>query len=186
MSNVEICRWDGLEPGPARDSRIAELDQVFFSSSATQSFPSDEAKAAFRERWLGRYLRHFPHYALLALDGSKRLVGYVIGSMEDPARDPLFSDLTFLSHFRALTQRYPAHLHVNLDAAWRSRGIGQRLVEAFADEARVAGAPGLHVVTARGMRNVGFYERNGFLERGTASIEGRELLLLGRDLIANP
>jgi GNAT superfamily N-acetyltransferase len=184
MTDVEICRWDALarETGPARERRIAALDRIFFTSSATQSFASDEAKALFRERWLGRYLRHFPQHALLALAPDGDVVGYVIGSLADPARDPLFADIPVLQTFSALTARYPAQLHINLDAAWRGRGIGARLVDAFAEHAREAGAPGVHVVTQRGLRNVGFYLRNGFRERGATLVDGRELLFLGRDL----
>jgi len=182
MPDVEIRRFDQLTSDPEHDRLIAELDHVFFSSSARQSFASAEERAAFRERWLGRYLHHFPHYAFVALDSGRHVVGYLVGSVDDPARDPLFSDLTFFAHFRALTARYPAQLHVNLDADWRGRGIGARLVDAFADMARAAGAPGVHVVTARGMRNVGFYLANGFVERGSLTSDGVELLLLGRDL----
>lgn len=184
MTDVEICRWDALQPatGPLHDQRIAAIDHIFFTSSATQSFASADAKAQFRERWLGRYLRHFPQHALLAIAPGGEVVGYVIGSLADPARDPLFADIPVLQRFSALTARYPAQLHINLDAAWRGHGIGARLVDAFADRARDAGAPGVHVVTQRGMRNVGFYLRNGFLERGATVIDGRELLLLGRDL----
>jgi GNAT superfamily N-acetyltransferase len=182
MTDVEICRWDGLAPGPEQERRIAELDRVFFTSSARQSFESPEAKVAFRERWLGRYLSHFPQHALLAVAASGQIVGYVIGSLEDPARDPLFADLPFLSAFGALTARYPAQLHVNLDEAWRGQGIGARLVGAFAEHARASGASGVHVVTLRGMRNVGFYTANDFLERGATVIDGREMLFLGRDL----
>jgi GNAT superfamily N-acetyltransferase len=182
MPDVEICRWDQLATGPERDRLIVEIDQIFFSSSARQSFADDDEKAAFRERWLGRYFQHFPRHALVALNRERRVVGYLVGSLEDPARDPLFSDLTFFDQFRDLTPLYPAQLHVNLDAAWRGHGIGAKLVDTFADQARTAGAPGVHVVTARGMRNVGFYLSNGFLERGAIEIDGRELLFLGRDL----
>lgn len=182
MTDIEICRWDRLASGPGHERLRAEVDDVFFSSSARQTFASAEDKAAFRERWLGRYLTHFPQHALVALDGTRRAVGYVIGSLADPASDPLFADLAFLAHFRALTPRYPAQLHVNLDTRFRSRGIGARLVGAFSDLARAGGAPGVHVVTARGMRNVRFYLANGFLQRGAVAIDGRELLFLGRDL----
>lgn len=182
MPDVEICRWTQLASDPERDRLIAELDQIFFSSSARQSFASTEEKAQFRDRWLGRYLRHFPQHALVALDGERRVAGYLVGSLDDPARDPLFADLAFLAHFRDLTARYPAQLHVNLDADRRGRGIGARLVAAFADMARASGAPGVHVVTTRGARNVGFYLANGFLERGAVETDGRALLFLGRDL----
>jgi GNAT superfamily N-acetyltransferase len=182
MPNVEICRWDSIASGAERARLLSDLDQVFFSSSARQSFDSAEERAAFRERWLGRYLLHFPKHALVALDPERRLVGYIVGSLEDPAQDPLFADLAFLAAFGPLTARYPAQFHVNLDASWRGRGIGARLVAAFCDLAGAAGVSGAHVVTARGMRNVGFYLANRFLERGSTVIDGRELILLGRDL----
>lgn len=179
MPDVEIRRWDQLTEN---ERHIAEMDQVFFSSSTRQSFASAEEKAAFRERWLGRYLLHFPEYVLLALNRERHVVGYVIGSPHDPARDPLFADLSFFAHFRDLTARYPAQLHINLDEAWRGCGIGARMLAAFAELAQAKGAPGVHVITVRGMRNVAYYSANGFLERGAAVIDGRELLFLGRDL----
>lgn len=182
MPDAEICRWDQLASTPARDRLISDIDHVFFSSSQRQSFASAEEKAEFRERWLGRYLRHFPHYAWVALDEKRGIVGYLVGSLDDPARDPLFADLPFFAHFSALTSRYPAQLHVNLDAAWRGRGIGARLIDAFADQARAAGAPGVHVVTSRGARNVGFYLANGFVERRALKSGDTELLFLARDL----
>jgi GNAT superfamily N-acetyltransferase len=188
MTDVEICRWDGLTSGPAgpeHERRMAEINRIFFTSSATQSFANPQTKAAFHERWLGRYLRHFPQHVLLALGPAGETVGYVIGSLDDPARDPLFADIPILSAFSTLTARYPAQLHVNLDAAWRGRGLGTRLVDAFAAHARAAGAPGLHVITQRGMRNVGFYTANDFLERGALEVDGRDLLFLGRDLTAS-
>ncbi len=182
MPDVEICRWDQLGPEPELDRLTRELDGIFFMSSARQTFADTAEKAAFRERWLGRYLRHFPQLALVALTPERRMVGYLVGSLQDPARDPVFADLAFFHRFRDLTARYPAQLHVNLDADWRGRGIGARLVDTFADMARAGSAPGVHVVTARSMRNVGFYLANRFLERGAVVIDGRELLFLGRDL----
>lgn len=182
MPDVDICRWEELASGPRRDRLIAELDHVFFSSSARQSFASAEERAAFRERWLGRYLQHYPQHALAALDKDGHAVGYVIGSLDDPACDPLFADVAAFAHFRTLTERFPAQLHINVDAGWRGHGIGARLVAAFSDMAQSAGAPGVHAISARGMRNVRFYLANGFQERGASVVDGRELLFLGRDL----
>lgn len=181
MSAITISRWDELMAGSEGARLAAEIERIFFAASNTQDFPSAEAKAAFRMRWLGRYLAHFSEQALVARAESGRAVGYAVGSLGDPAQDPMFSDLAFLAHFRALTARYPAQLHVNVDAAWRGRGIGARLVGVFCDEASAAGAPGVHVVTQRGLRNVGFYQANGFIERGAAVVDGRELLFLARD-----
>ncbi len=182
MPHVNIRRWRDLESSADRTRKIAEIDTVFFASSARQSFADEEEKAAFRQRWLGRYLEHFPDLGFVATTPDDEIVGYVIGSLDDPARDPLFADLDFFAHFRDLTPRYPAQLHVNLAAEYRGHGVGARLVDAFIEQARAASAPGVHVVTTRGMRNVGFYFANQFFERGSARFEGRELLFLGRDL----
>lgn len=185
MTDVEIYRWDSLSDAD-RERLMPDVDHVFFTSSQTQSFDSDEARAAFRERWLGRYLRHFPEYAWIARDPRGRAVGYVVGSVADPAHDPLFSDLPFVGPFGAASARYPAHLHINLAEGWRSKGIGKLLIDAFAEAARRAGAPGVHVVTQRGVRNVGFYLANGFFERAALTLGESELVLLGRDLDRRP
>ncbi len=182
MPEVKICRWEELLSGAEVERLIQDLNLIFFSSSARQNFADADEKAEFRDRWLGRYLRHFPQYAFVAVNDERDVVGYVMGSISDPARDPLFSDIAVLQAFSSFTPRYPAQLHVNLLAEWRGHGLGARLVSEFAAAAREAGAPGVHVVTARGMRNVGFYLANEFVERGATLIEGRELLFLGRDL----
>lgn len=58
---------------------------------------------------------------------------------------------------------YPAHLHVNVTAAWRGRGLGRRLIEAYLSQLRGSGVRGVHLNTTD--RNVGacaLYERMGF------------------------
>ena len=95
-----------------------------------------------------------------------------------------FADIGyFRTDFARLTRLFPAHLHINLDQRFRGQGIGARLIEAFAAIARRAGAPGVHAVTGRGMRNVGFYQRCGFFERGSALWNGGEIVFLGRSLL---
>jgi GNAT superfamily N-acetyltransferase len=178
-TGIDIARWDQLT---GRVDLLSGLDAIFFEASATKTFPSDEARMAFRERWLGRYLTHFPQYAFLALSPQRHVRGYVVGSVEDPNKLEIFRDVAHFAPFRALTQKYPAQLHINIAVDRRSQGLGARLIETFCDAARAAGAPGLHVVTARGARNVRFYEAQGFTEAGQTSIDGRELVFLARKL----
>jgi GNAT superfamily N-acetyltransferase len=167
----------------AMDASIqAALDGVFFSSSHTKAFANDAARIAFRERWLGRFLDHFPDCCFVAIDTDGSAVGYICGSLQDPARDPRFADQPHFSHFAALTPAFPAQLHVNLAQAARGRGIGRLLIEALAAHASAAGAPGIHAISSRGARNLGFYAANGFTEAGSASIGGKELVFLGRSL----
>ena len=165
-----------------REQLIAGLDEIFFAASNTQSFASDAARAAFRMRWLGRYLEHDARWAYVARASSGKIAGYLAGSLDDPAVTERFSDIAYFATFKDVTRRYPAHLHVNLAAEFRGHGIGGRLVERFLCDAAAAGAPGVHVVTSRGARNVAFYTRLGFAERGAAGEGVREVVLLGRPL----
>lgn len=176
---VAIVAFSSLASNAAA---LAAIDDVFYSSSNTQSFPDAPARLAFRERWLGRYLENVPECCFVAVDAAGRAVGYVCGSLRDPARDPLFADLPHFAPFAHLTPRFPAQLHVNLDAGSRGQGIGGRLVDAFLVKACAEGAAGVHAITSRGARNVGFYNTNGFAEVGSAEIGGNVLVFLGRNL----
>jgi GNAT superfamily N-acetyltransferase len=178
-----------IEPYLARprDGQMqAELDAIFFDASGTKAFSSAEERAAFRARWLGRYLESDPGHAFLAIQdpGSpgESLAGYLVGSLDDPAQAARFDDLPYFKSLQQLTARYPAQLHLNLAPQWRGRGLGRALVSAFCDHARELGSPGVHVFTARGMRNVRFYESAGFSEAGCAVWNGREIVMLAKSL----
>lgn len=87
---------------------------------------------------------------------------------DPPARTP-----------RAVSDRYPAHLHVDLLPHVQGQGLGRRLLEAFMAGAHAAGAGGVHLGVSTGNeRAVGFYGRLGFhlVERSEGA------LLLGRPL----
>ena len=76
---------------------------------------------------------------------------------------------------------YPAHLHMNVEAEYRGRGIGTALIERFARDLQAAGVPGIHVFCGPAPRS--FYARNGFAE--LAAIEtssGQRVHALGRRL----
>jgi GNAT superfamily N-acetyltransferase len=156
-----------------------ELDAIFFEASNTKAFDSDAARLVFRERWLGRYLRHYQQFSYLAIAASGDVVGYLVGSVDDPALDNRFADIGYFATFRELTRKFPAHLHVNLAPGFRSKGIGGQLIDAFIVGAKQGGAPGVHAVTSADAKNVRFYNRNGFIEAGRAG--GRDaIVFLGR------
>lgn len=158
-----------------------QLDSIFFQSSNTKTFASDAARAAFRERWLGRYMTHYPQWFYVALvDGD--IAGYLAGCLDDPAEVPLFADIALYKTFAMWTAKYPAHLHVNLAAANRSAGIGSQLVERFCQDARRAGSRGVHVMTGQHARNVGFYARNDFSELAVTGEGAAAVVFLARAL----
>jgi len=179
--DVAIQRWSDI---PQREQFLPALEVIFFEASGTKSFAGEADRQVFRERWLGRYLEHDPQWSYLAFDTNGKLAGYLLGSLDDPARTPRFGDIDYFKDFAALTLAYPAHLHVNLAPAYRNLGIGARLIDTFAVDAARTGAPGVHVVTGAGARNIGFYVRSGFHELGRARSGTYEVVFLGRRLSA--
>jgi len=174
-------------------SSAAELaiERIFFEAAGVRTFATETERAEFRERWLGRYLTHdraLTHVAIVdpaqhgEVSGSPDILGYVVGSHDDPARTLRFADIPYFVDLAAVTARYPAHLHINLTESARNHGVGGILIEAFVGDVAAAGLPGVHVVTGARSRNVGFYNRLGFLERATATFNDNPVVLLGRDV----
>src|SRR5919108_3004214 len=104
-ADISICR---LADVPDAGGVIAQINAIFFEASATQTFASATARAAFRERWLGRYLAHFPNEVFLACGADGQVVGYLAGCLEDPARNKHFEDVSYFLDFAPLTRRFPA------------------------------------------------------------------------------
>ncbi len=179
QSDISIRRWTDVADA---ERLIPALDAIFFEASATKSFANEASRRAFRERWLGRYLTQEPEWAYLALDRGETLAGYLVGSVDEPARSGTNGDTGDIKDFAALSRQYCAHLHVNLAPDYRNRAIAPRLIAAFAADAARAGAKGLHVVTGAASRNRGFYERNGFRELARATLNGGEVVFLARSL----
>ena len=64
---------------------------------------------------------------------------------------------------RVPMDRYPAHLHVNVQAGFRGAQIGRALMEQFFAQVRAAGLPGVHaVVREDNPAACAFFERLGF------------------------
>jgi GNAT superfamily N-acetyltransferase len=167
---------------PLAASVRAGVEAIFFEASG-RSFEPGPERDAFRERWLDRYLDSGRDEVFLALAGDGAVAGYLVGDVRDPAHQARFDDIGyFRGAFADLCRQYPAHLHINLAPQFRGRGTGARLIEAFAAAAGAAAAPGMHVVTGDGMRNVRFYQRCGFAERGRTMWNGRGIVFLTRSL----
>jgi len=169
---------DLADPAPA----LQALEEIFFESSARTSFASEDERTAFRERWTGYYLRRQRRHVLLWQAPDRSFAGYLTGCTDSEGAQPLYQAIGSYGLFTDLFDSFPAHLHVNCHAHWRGQGIGAKLVEGFAEDCRVAGVPGLHIVTAEGARNIDFYHRLGFAFLDTRTWAGRRLLFMGRSL----
>ncbi len=178
--DVFVHRWSDISDD--QQQLVGQIDSIFFQASTVQDFESAEVRAAFRETWLGRYLVSDADWFYVAMAGPHTVVGYLAGSIEDPARTMRFSDLGFYQDFADLTLGFPAHLHVNVDASQRDRGIGRDLIEVFVSDVTNVGVKGVHVVTDKASRNVRFYSRAGFRELRHSDRDGKSRLFMARGL----
>lgn len=178
-AEIEIKPWRAIAAQPNAREAVA---QIFYEAAGTQTFASPEAKSAFQTLWLDGYLDSDPDLAWVACNRAGAFVGYVIASQRNPARDPQFAELDYFQAIGEITARTPAHLHINLAAPWRGRGIGQRLIAAVCCQLSALGARGVHVMTAAGARNVGFYRRCQFEPVACVQWRGRALMVLVREL----
>jgi ribosomal protein S18 acetylase RimI-like enzyme len=65
----------------------------------------------------------------------------------------------------SLTDRYPAHMHIDLLPRAQGQGLGRRLIETLSAALRERGVPGLHLgVDSRNEGAIAFYSRVGFTE----------------------
>lgn len=194
-SAVQIRRLTDLVNDVAVPLDItAQIDAIFFQT-ASRTFVDPDQRARFRYLWLGQYLDHDADKVHVAIErdrqrdgqqesrGQIRVLGYLVGCWENPVTSQRFASLPFFRDFAAQCRAFPGQLHVNLDAQARSRGIGRRLVDAFAHQSQAAGVPGIHVVTGQNARNVQFYARAGFTQQATTGWGGTDVVFLGRSLV---
>jgi ribosomal protein S18 acetylase RimI-like enzyme len=165
-------------------------ESVFWETANTSVFESEDQRSAFREKYFGYYLTAEPKHFLIAFadDSRPTVLGYICGVAETRRHRALYGLAEHIPMFDDLYDEFPAHLHINLTAASRGRGLGTRLLEEFSDRMAAAGAAGVHLVTSTGARNVSFYRRAGFAReeaRPLPAIDGVQevsLLFLGKRL----
>lgn len=163
------------------DAARAEIEAIFYASATMQDFESEAARAAYRDLWLGRYLRHFPDMCFVAFDEHGRVGGYLAGS---PVSDqfPLPGPDYYSLFPRNLIDAYPAHIHVNVRKESRGRAIGSTLIDASRDECRKRRIAGFHAVTAARSRAADFFSQNGLAPLTEADWRERRIAFLGAEL----
>ena len=82
---------------------------------------------------------------------------------------------------RQLRKKYPAHLHMNVDAEFRKEGVGRILFEKFRQELARERVSGVHLFCGEGPLE--FYRRLGFKEIASAKIsKGGRVFALGYEI----
>lgn len=181
MSAVSIiCFTEAGTAGLASEDVLRRIKAIFFQASGREDFTSEADRQAFCYRWLGVYLEHYPDFSFIAVDRSGEISGYLAGTPNSRSLRTFLDKARDLDAFASYWDGYPAHLHVNVDENARGRGIGGELVGAFLTRCRTVGILGAHVISAKGARNLSFYERCGFCGVATAEVAGRDLIFLGQ------
>jgi GNAT superfamily N-acetyltransferase len=165
-----------------RERALAGIEAIFFVSAATRQFVSPDARAAFHELWLGRYLRHFPDWCFAAAGEDGAMTGYLAGAPISGA-EPVPGPDYYEQLDAALLEAYPAHIHVNVRPEMRCRGVGERLITAFRAHCRAHGVPGFHAVTAANSRASAFFAKCGLAPRPTIEWRGKRIVFLGESLV---
>lgn len=160
---------------------LPQLDAIFFEAAARKEFSTPEARTAFRELWLGRYLRHCPGECFIALDDDSKVAGYLAGSLYSNEY-PLPGPDIYAFFSQGLVAAYPAHIHVNVRKDMRGQGVGALLIVAFVHHCRMAQVGGFHAVTSAGTRSAEFFRRCGLLDVSDAVWNNRHIVMLGRRL----
>jgi GNAT superfamily N-acetyltransferase len=173
---VDEANWQSLLP---------IVENIFFAASSVQIFADEPARNSFKARWLDRYLNHYIESFFIARADDGVLIGYLAGCLENPILNPLFNDLGYYKVFAPYCASYPCHLHINVASDYRNHGVGAALIEAFAAQASNIEAPGMHIVTNEGTRNIRFYERNNFRILSTTHSNGMRIVFMGRQLRQN-
>ena len=156
------------------------IEEIYFLSSSVQSFDSDDARQRFLDAWTGYYRESEPDGIYLCLTPDERVAGYLMGCRDSRAAKRLYTDIATYAVFDDQFDAYPAHFHVNCHPDHRNEGVGRQLVEAFLDDCRGSDVVGVHVVSAEGARNLGFYRKCGFEVVARRRWRDRDLVCLGR------
>ena len=108
-----------------------------------------------RRLWINKVL---PSVAWNAIKGK-----YKVGKKTWRYTRGMISGMVHQEYPHADLRVYPAHLHINLDAAARGRGLGRGLMAAYLDQLRQLGVPGVHLnTTSVNEAACRLYEKNGY------------------------
>ena len=176
----------GVDPGGPLVERLwPQIEDIFFTASPRQDFPNSAARCKFFEDWTGYYREKASDRIFLSFQGGE-MTGYLMGCFDSLSAADFFQALPVYRVFEDLFDAYPAHFHINCREDHQSKGQGSALVAAFLAACRKADAsgaiPGVHVVSAPGAPNLGFYRRLGFEEIARRPHDGRERLFMGMAL----
>lgn len=168
---------------------------------------SVEDPEIFALRWALYYLRYEREFCFVAEDDGE-VIGYILSTADTERQEeghlqkiapiikekmasdhPDYSFYTTLMRKRETLGRllddYPAHLHINLTAGCRGRGVGTLLMQKMEKNMVKHGVKRIHLgVINSNVSAIGFYEKNGYKEIYRHILEeGKSwVLFMGKEL----
>ena len=127
-------------------------------------------------------MEKYPDFVFCALEkngAGTEVLGYIL-ACPTVQKDFKNLDQKGLDLWKEFYSDYPAHLHINCAEKARGKGVGSKLLRCLEERLKEREISGLHLVTAKGARNVGFYERNSYRVLSEKELSGIPLLLLGK------
>lgn len=167
---------------PFEGKYLEEVREIFFESSTRKEFRDEKEKEAFFYKYVGYYLKHYPHFAFVAVEN--RVLGYVVGSPVSEETE-LSVIQPHLQIFKTQFKFYPAHLHINCHHESRGKGVGGQLVAKLEEVLVSNNIKGLHIMTGVDAANQHFYKKLGFDHEIMEEFQGSSILLMGKNLDKN-
>lgn len=154
--------------------------------SAASPVEEGQKRIDFLNRWVFQYLDKFPEFVFCAIEekidsDEYEVLGYIL-ACPDSIGEYKSLDQSGLDLWLAFYTDYPAHLHINCTESARGKGVGSKLLCCLEEELINQKVKGLHLITAKGARNVGFYQKNSFEVISEKEWSGTSLLFLGKVL----
>lgn len=163
-----------------KSSRLDDLRRIFFATAQVPLKTEEEREKLFW-RYAGIYTQNWPDDTFFAchLDTNETM-GYLLGCRDSRKAADLLTPLTnSYALFSDLFDRYPAHLHMDVDPAFQGRGIGSFLLQEYIIELKKFNVRGLHIVTAPELRNANFYLKHKMKHQVVREYNGRPLMFMG-------
>ena len=165
------------------DADKARLLNIFWATATKTQFSSAQEKLAFQSKYFTDYCDFFPDSSF-ALKVSEQIQGYILGcpntqrALEKGQLQTALYPHEFLHHL----QKYPAHLHIDLDPTAQGKGLGKNLIMFWMHQMKLQRVPAFHIVTVVEHPSYVFYTRLGLADLERLPRGVHELVIMGQSL----
>lgn len=150
---------------------------IFWETSAKDSFKSQEEKEHFEYIYLGYYLKEFID-CFFVYKEDEVVLGYICCEPFISSGSNVYKHLPYHENFRENFKEYPSELHINLSTKSQGKGIGSKLIDYLCAQLIEKKSSGVTAFTLFHAENVKFYKKNGFEE----AAHSNGILMLGKKL----